>query len=115
MATITVTVDLCGVDVEVEVEFNPGWFQAGNRRGHPDNWTPDEGANAEVESINLPLNNGGSIEVTPYLEAEEIARIQQACDRFEPEPYFSEPDDDYFDDGPCNVDCGTDSYGRSLD
>jgi hypothetical protein len=101
MATISVEVDLCGIEVSVEVEFNPGWFQAGNRRGHPDNWTPDEGANAEVESITFQLRSG-NIEVTPYLERSEIEKIQRACERYEPEPYFSEPDDDYFEeyDGP---------------
>jgi hypothetical protein len=110
MATINVEVDLCGVDVEVEVEFKPGWFQAGNRRGHPDNWEPDEGENAEIDAITLHLQSGGSMEVTDYLEPSEIERIQAACDRYEVEPDYPEPDEDYYDEDP-NVDCGTDNYG----
>jgi len=38
-------------DVEVEVEYNEGWYQAGCRSGHPDNWTPDEGEDPEILSV----------------------------------------------------------------
>jgi len=38
-------------DVEVEVEYNEGWYRAGCRSGHPDNWTPDEGEDPEILSV----------------------------------------------------------------
>jgi hypothetical protein len=38
--------------LEVEAEFEP--FVPGNRRGHPDNWTPDEGGS--LEGLDVYLN-----------------------------------------------------------
>ena len=40
-------------DVEVEVEYNEGWFQAGNRSGHPDNWEPDSGEDPEITDVGI--------------------------------------------------------------
>lgn len=40
-------------DVQVEVKYDEGYFQAGCRSGHPDNWTPDEGEDPEVTSVIL--------------------------------------------------------------
>ncbi len=40
------------VTLEVEAEFEP--VVPGNRRGHPDNWTPDEGGC--LESLDITLN-----------------------------------------------------------
>ena len=115
MATIQVEVILKGVDVEVDVDFSPGWFKAGNRSGHPDNWEEDEGENAGIEKVTLHLRSGRYVDVEKRLAPSQIAKIQKACDRYEHDPhdYADEPDDD-FDTDP-NVDCGTDRYGRSLD
>ena len=116
MATIQVEVLLRGVDVEVDVDFSPGWFKAGNRRGHPDNWEPDEGEAAEIEKITLHLRSGRYVDVEKRLAAREITKIQEACDRYEHDSrddYVSEPDD-YYESDP-NVDCGTDRYGRGRD
>jgi len=40
-------------DVEVEVEYNEGWYQAGNRSGHPDSWEPDSGEDAEITDVGI--------------------------------------------------------------
>lgn len=96
---ITMSITLAGVDVDVDVEFNPGWFQRGSRRGHPDNWTPDEGEPAEIERVALTLESGRVVDLTRRLPKDTMERIQRKCDAYEPEP--PEPDyepDDYYDD-----------------
>jgi len=116
MATIQVDVILKDVDVEVDVDFEPGWSRPGNRRGHPDNWDDGDGEPAEIVKITLHLRSGRYVDAKKRLAASEIAKIQKACDRYEHDSrddYVSEPDD-YYESDP-NVDCGTDRYGRSRD
>ena len=115
MATIQVTVELKGVEVEVDVDFRPGWFKAGNRRGHPDNWEPDDGEGAEIEEVTIHLQSGRYVSVLKRLAPSEIERIQKACDKYEVEPDYPDYEpDDHYDEDP-NVDCGTDSMGRDRD
>lgn len=94
MATIHVDVSLKDVDITVEVDFNPGWHRAGNRRGHPDGWTEDEGEAAEIEKITLTLGSGRVLDVTRRLNRSDLEKIQRACDRWEDEPPEYEPDYD---------------------
>ena len=37
--------------VELDVEFEPGWYRPANFRGNPDNWCPEEGEDPEINSI----------------------------------------------------------------
>jgi hypothetical protein len=62
------------VEIEVEVEYHPGYFQAGNRAGHPDNWTPDEGDDPEIETVTI-IETGEEIDVT---DAEYKALVEEA-------------------------------------
>jgi len=86
-------------DIEVEVDYTPGWYQAGCRSGHPDNWTPDEGEDPEI--ITVTTVEGG-IDIVDALTKKQIESLilqavkdqeQQAEDAFE-------PPDDYYDDDP---------------
>ena len=116
MPVTQVTVEVKGVEIDVEVEFTPGWFQRGCRSGHPDNWTPDEGEAAEVHSVALLLGSGRMIDFTN--NSDVMRQVQKACDEHEVEPDFDDDpyDHDSFDDSrDFNVDCGTDSMGRGID
>jgi len=119
MANVEIEIT-CGanqVPLVVEVEFTPGWFKAGNRRGHPDNWEPDEGENAEIESVTLP---GQAKDIWHKLSQREREQIQAVADEFkadegpDPDDYYDSRDD-YDDPRDYNVDCSTDSNGRDLD
>lgn len=99
MASITLTVEIKDVEVDVEVTFNPGWFQRGCRSGHPDNWTPDEGEAAEIEKITLTLGSGRVLDVTNKLTDRQRERVQRACDEWEyPEPDYEPDDEPFYDD-----------------
>jgi hypothetical protein len=85
-------------DIHVEVEYDPGWEQAGCRSGHPDNWTPDEGESPEITSIKLDGNH----EILSIVNPLELAELTNLCweDQTEQaEQDFGEPDDEpYYDD-----------------
>jgi len=117
MATIQVDVILKGVDVEVDVDFEPGWSRPGNRRGHPDNWDDGDGEPAEVEKITLHLRSGRYVDVEKWLAPSQIEKIQEACDRYEHDSRDDYPDepDNYDDPRGYNVDAGTDNYGRDRE
>jgi hypothetical protein len=38
-------------EVTCTVTFKPGWLKRGNRFGHPDSWTEDEGEWPEIHSV----------------------------------------------------------------
>lgn len=98
MASITVTVEIHDVEVDVEVTFNPGWYTPAKLSGHPDSWTPAEGECAEIESIILTLESGRKVNLTDRLSTKAKERVQRACDAWEyPEPDY-EPDPDYYDE-----------------
>lgn len=40
-------------DVPVTVEYNDGWYEPEKRSGHPDNWEPASGEDAEITSITI--------------------------------------------------------------
>lgn len=117
MATTHVLVDLKGVEVEVTVKFNPGWYRPAKLSGHPDNWEPADGEPAEIEEIKLHLASGRVLDVESRLAYSEIKKIQEVCNEggsSEPD-YDPREDDDYDDPRDNNVDCGTDSNGRDRD
>ena len=77
-------------DVQVEVEYNEGYFQSGCRSGHPDNWTPDEGEDPEVLSVVLedddPFKGGQDlVNNLPRAVFDRLVREawedQQQCER----------------------------------
>ena len=89
-------------DIEVEVEYNPGWFQRGCRSGHPDNWTPDEGENPEITKVKI-LEGDHDIthlfrdQALRALEAEAWQNQEAQADDYDPpDDYDYEPYDDYF-------------------
>jgi len=86
-------------DIEVEVEYEPGWEQAGCRSGHPDNWTPDEGENPEI--ITVTITGEKNYDIEDVLSKKELSSLVaeawkdqegRAEDDFD-------PPDDYDDDG----------------
>jgi hypothetical protein len=87
-------------DVEVSIEFEPGWFKAGSRRGHPDNWTQDEGEGSEVHKVKR-LDTGE--DVTPKISRRTMQHIHTVLDavsQYEAEREAYEErhvDDDYRD------------------
>jgi len=88
-------------DIEVEVDYNPGYFQAGCRSGHPDNWTPDEGENPEITSVKI-LEGGHDIthlftgKLLRQLEDKAWEHQKGLADDYDPEPYDDYDYDDYF-------------------
>jgi hypothetical protein len=84
-------------DLEVEVEFDPGWEQAGCRSGHPDNWTPDEGEDPQITSVTLV---DGDHDVTAVLSKEQFtALIREAWEDQQNDDSDCDPSDDYdYDD-----------------
>jgi hypothetical protein len=115
MATIQVTVFLKGVEVDLDVDFTPGWSTPAKLSGHPDNWEPSDGENAQIEEATLHLRSGRYVSVLKRLDPVEIEKIQESCDeyRHDPRDDYNEPDDDYDPRDSYNVDCGTDNWGRS--
>jgi hypothetical protein len=81
-----------GEEVTVEVEFAEGWFRPGNRRGHPDTWTPDEGENAEIIAVKLD-----NCDITRKLSKTARAKIQKACDTPPAREEYDGYDPDYAD------------------
>ena len=77
-------------DVEVEVEYNEGWYEAGNRSGHPDNWTEDSGEDAEVTEINLTEEDwkpaeGENRDLLGAIQHSSVVRLIQACNEHQEE------------------------------
>ena len=104
-------------DLELYIFGDAEGFTPGNRRGHPDNWTPDEGGGSCVEGIfldedaNKPWDGTLTKEETQeaeealmgqleedYRDAEEAAAEAKAEARAEAE--MDRYDDDYGDYGP---------------
>lgn len=88
-------------DIEVEVEYDPGWFQAGCRSGHPDNWTPDEGENPEITKVKILE---GDHDITHLFQGKLLRALEDKAwkdqeaqaDDYDPPDYYDEPYDDYF-------------------
>jgi hypothetical protein len=59
-------------DVTCTVHYNPGWSQAGCRSGHPDNWTPDEGENAEILQV---IRTDTNEDILARLPRERVRRL----------------------------------------
>jgi hypothetical protein len=77
-------------DIEIEVEYHPGWEQAGCRSGHPDNWTPDESEEPEIVSVTII---DGDHDITSEITPQQLRSLkdaawedqkQQAEDAFDP-------------------------------
>lgn len=112
MRYLDITIDLNGVDVDVTVGFEPGYFKRGSRSGHPDSWTPDEGEAAEIHSVTLVLGSGRQLDLTNRLTKAAKDAIQKACDNAsEPEPDYDYEPDDIGDDDWQDA---QDRYERSL-
>jgi hypothetical protein len=63
-------------DIEVEIEFEPGYHQDGIRSGHPDNWTPDEGEDPQVTKVTII---DGDHDVTDVLSKQQFAALTHAA------------------------------------
>ena len=83
-------------DLEVSVDHNPGWYQPGNRSGHPDNWTPDEGEDPEILKVEIADPDWTPAEgetrdldgvLTPALYREIVSAANEA-DRQTAEDYY---------------------------
>jgi hypothetical protein len=83
-------------EIELTIVGDVEPFVAGNRRGHPDNWTPDEGGSCCVEAVLLDGKLwDGKLTKEEEKEAEEA--LQQAfIESCEPDPDSGY--DDYIDD-----------------
>lgn len=71
-------------DVTCTVTFNPGWFQRGNRSGHPDNWTPDDGENAEILTV---VREDTGEEILAALSAYNVRLVEDRARAIEESPY----------------------------
>jgi hypothetical protein len=96
------TVTIKDVDVEVEVEYTPGTNVPASRRGHPDNWTPDESEAAEVHAVRaLKADGRAGKDVTGKLSKQTMDRLTReawdAGERAKEDPR-DEPDEPYDDD-----------------
>ena len=85
-------------DIEVMVEFTPGWYTPATFHD------PAEGEDPEVLSVNLTMPDGKEIDIQQQLSSVEMRRIIDACweeqrrsareDFYEPCGYDDEPYDD---------------------
>lgn len=80
-------------ELEVKVTGFVWSFVAGNRSGHPDTWTPDDGGEVEIDKVTL---DGRPFELTPNERAKAEEKLAEEAQR-EAEESFDEPDDDYDD------------------
>jgi len=90
-------------DVHVEVEYRPGFYIPACRRGHPDNWYPEEGEDPEVLSVKIddPDYKGP---VAVDLRRLDVKRLESEAwndqqnrerDAYDGDTY--DPYDDYYD------------------
>jgi hypothetical protein len=71
------------IEVEVEVDYHPGYYQPGCRSGHPDNWTPDEGEDPEIESVTVEETGK---DITRDLSPEQLKALEKAAWEHQSEP-----------------------------
>ena len=70
---------------QVEIEYNEGWSQSGNRSGHPDNWTPDEGEDCEILSVEIQVEDwkpeeGESSDLSGSFTRKEDEALRAECE-----------------------------------
>lgn len=98
-------------DIEVSVEFTPGWFTPGRLSGPPENCYPDEGESPEIIKVTILE---GDHDITADCTPEEIQRLEDEAWESQQESdddYYPDDRDDYQDDdyqeqdydcyGPC--------------
>lgn len=81
-----------GDDVDVDIEFSPGYHTPASFKGHPDLWTPEEGEAPEITSVKI--SDTGE-EILSRLSKSEVQRIEKSLERVQEddhEPDY-EPDD----------------------
>jgi hypothetical protein len=91
--TVTISVERGDDELELEVTGDITPLVYGSRRGHPDNWCPDEGGECEITAIKLAGKEwDGELTKRESDQAEEALREMADSD---------EPDvdcDDRYDD-----------------
>jgi hypothetical protein len=89
-------------DVEVEVEYSPGWFQAGRYSGPPDSCYPDEGEDPVIESVVIQDPDFEHANILADLPAKLVeALVTEAWDhqKGSEQDHYDEPD---YDPEPCD-------------
>lgn len=74
-------------DVTCTVTYRHGWFRRGNRSGHPDNWTPDEGEDAEILKV---IREDTGQDVLGSLSAYNMRLVAERAREIDEAPYERE-------------------------